>query len=162
MPDKKKQQQQQKKKQRNSANIWRFISWKHLAQFILECEVMTLADISTAKISWFRWSVTELRIRENCIIVLPVNNSWVWHAGLLGHTTHYHLSWFLYWAGFPSLWKKKNKKLSTYKHRTLPENKSCNFILKRLLQYIELLQFNGKGERKKFSREGQLANISFK
>jgi len=33
----------------------------------------------------------------------------------------------------------------------------CNFILKRLLQYTELLQYNGKGEFRKFSTEGWLA-----
>jgi len=35
-----------------------------------------LADISRAKIVWFSQSIRELLcIRENCIIVLPVNNS---------------------------------------------------------------------------------------
>jgi len=56
----------------------------------LECEVMTLVDISTIKIIWFYYSVTELRIHENCTIVLPVNNS---QAGLLGCMTHYCVSW---------------------------------------------------------------------
>jgi len=37
---------------------------------ISECEVLTLEGISTAKIVWFR---TKLRIRENHIVVLPVN-----------------------------------------------------------------------------------------
>jgi len=74
------------KRKKNEETQWSFISQKHLAQFSWhsECEVMTLAGISTAKISWFRWSVMELRIHENHIIVLPVNNSWVWCAGFLG------------------------------------------------------------------------------
>jgi len=32
-------------------------------------------------------------IRENCNIVLLINNSRVWHAGFLGYTTYYHVSW---------------------------------------------------------------------
>jgi len=102
-----------KKPRRNSANIRKFISrlkfrmWgddvvsrtagaynltidKRLARRRSGCArlVMTLAGMSTAKISWFRWSVTELGIRENRIIVLPVNNSRVWCADFLGRTTH--------------------------------------------------------------------------
>jgi len=86
-----------KKTQRNSANFRSFISQKRLPQFSwnLECEVMTLAGISTAKIVWFCKSVTELRVHENHIIFLPVNNSRVWHASFLGHTTHYHVSWYM-------------------------------------------------------------------
>jgi len=55
--------------------------------------MMTLASISNAKISCFCWSVTELRIRENSIIVLPVSNSRAWRASILGHTAHYSVSW---------------------------------------------------------------------
>jgi len=55
----------------------------------LKCEVVTLAGISNAKIVLF------LHIRENCIFVLPVNNSLVWRAGFLGCTTHYRVSWYL-------------------------------------------------------------------
>jgi len=36
---------------------------------------MELADISTEKIVWFCQIFAEQRIRENCIIVLPVSNS---------------------------------------------------------------------------------------
>jgi len=54
---------------------------------------MTLAGISTAKINWLCWSVMELRIHENRITFLPVNNSWVWRTGFLGRTTHYRVSW---------------------------------------------------------------------
>jgi len=55
-----KKKKPQEKKWRNSANIQGFTSRKHLARFSLnlECEVMTLAGISTANISWFCWSVT--------------------------------------------------------------------------------------------------------
>jgi len=59
------------------------------------------------------------------------------------------------WWGLPLSVDNTNlKKLSTYKHR---ENKSHNFILKWLLKYTELLQCNGEGELRKFSREGRLA-----
>jgi len=33
-----------------------------------------------------------IHIPENCIIVLPINNSRMWHAGFLGCTTHYCVS----------------------------------------------------------------------
>jgi len=87
----------EEKKWRNSANIQRFISRKNLAQFSwnLECEVMRLADVSTEEISWLHWSVKELRIHENYIIFLPVNNSRLWHTSFLGHTTHYCVSWYI-------------------------------------------------------------------
>jgi len=65
--------------------------------WILECEVMKLAGISTAKIVLLCQSVMELRMRENYIIVLPVNNSRVCRAGFLGCTTQYQLSWFLFY-----------------------------------------------------------------
>ena len=40
---------------------------------ILECGVLTVKGISTAKIIQFRTSSTKLRMHENCVIVLPVN-----------------------------------------------------------------------------------------
>jgi len=43
----------------------------------LECEMAMLAGIFTTKIIWFRQSITELHKGENCIIVLPINNSQV-------------------------------------------------------------------------------------
>jgi len=94
---KKKKKKKRKKKWRNLANFWRFISRKRPVRFSwnLKCEVMTLASISTAKIVLFRWSVMELRIHENCVFVLPVNNSRMWCTGFLGHTTHYRVSWWL-------------------------------------------------------------------
>jgi len=57
----------QEKKSASFSKVNSYQSRKYLTQFSwnLECEVMTLAGISTAKISWFRWSVTELHIREN-------------------------------------------------------------------------------------------------
>jgi len=39
----------------------------------LEYGVLTVAGICTTKIVWFYTSTTKLRIRENFILVLPVN-----------------------------------------------------------------------------------------
>jgi len=77
----------QKEEKKTHDNFQGFISRKRLAWFSwnLECEVMTLACISTAKSF----------IRENCIIVLPVNKSRVLHTNFLGCMTHYHVSWYI-------------------------------------------------------------------
>ena len=78
-----------------------YISWKRLEQFSwnLECGVLTMESISTAKIVWFRASSMKLRIHENCAIVLPVSiltGMARWVLGLhdilpcvlIGETTH--------------------------------------------------------------------------
>ena len=39
----------------------------------MKCGVLTVEGISTVKIVRFRTSITKLHIRENCIVVLPVN-----------------------------------------------------------------------------------------
>jgi len=36
-----------------------------------------------------------LWMRENCVLALSVNILIVWHAGLLGHMTCYHVFWWL-------------------------------------------------------------------
>ena len=53
----------------------------------LECGVLTVEGISTAKIIRFHRSSMKLRIHENCVIVVPVNILTVWRAGFLGLTT---------------------------------------------------------------------------
>ena len=58
----------------------------------LECGILTVEGISTAKFIQFYTMSTKLCICENCGIVLPVNMLTVWHAGFLGSTTHYHVS----------------------------------------------------------------------
>ena len=52
-----------------------YVSWKFLARFSwnLKCGVLTVEGISTAKIVRFRKSTTKVHIRENRIIVLPIN-----------------------------------------------------------------------------------------
>jgi len=89
-----------------------FISQKCLVQFgwNLTCEVVTLAGISTAKIVLFRQSVTELIIRENCVFLIPVNNSLVWCTGFFGRMTHYRVSWLV----CPLFKKGDRKNLSNY------------------------------------------------
>ena len=42
----------------------------------------------------FYASEMELWICGKSILVLPINIPMVWCAGLLGHTTHYHVSWY--------------------------------------------------------------------
>jgi len=60
----------------------RFISCMRLS-WNLKCEVMTLADISTAKIVCF--------VKVSWIYkYVKINNSWVWRAGFLGCTTHFY------------------------------------------------------------------------
>jgi len=85
--------------------------------------MVMMAGISTAKISWFRWSVIEPCMRENRIIVLPVNNSLLWHAGFLGCATHYHMSWNL------SQWKFTDEELKPscayHKINTFHGEKRC-------------------------------------
>jgi len=44
-----------------------------------------LAGIFTIKIFWFCENFMVLCMHENYIIVLPVNNSWMWCAGFLGY-----------------------------------------------------------------------------
>jgi len=93
---------QQEKKWRTSVNFQ-----KHLVRFSwnLKYEVRTLASISTAKISWFRWSVTELHMHENCIIVFPVNNS---RCGALASWAAWHTTMCL--DNLCITWKKAFQK----------------------------------------------------
>ena len=49
----------------------------------LECWVLTVEGISTVKLVQFCTSSTNLRIHENCIVVLLSTYSRVWHTGFL-------------------------------------------------------------------------------
>jgi len=85
-------------KWRNSAKLWRFISWKLLRQFSFKKFRMWGADVGRHfhcknHLGWLKYSIMELSMRENCISDLPVNNSWMWCAGFLGCMTHYCVSW---------------------------------------------------------------------
>jgi len=63
------------RKEELSKETWSIFEGSYLRnalKFKLECEVVTLASISTTKkIVCFHQSITELHMRENCIIVLP-------------------------------------------------------------------------------------------
>ena len=70
------------------------ISCEHVKRFRsnLECGVLQLEGISTAKIVLFHQGSTELRRCENCVFFLPVNILTVLRAGFLGRMTHYRVS----------------------------------------------------------------------
>ena len=71
-------------------------AWCNLVE-IWNLGVLTMEGISIAKIVKFCRSRMKLCMCENCVIVYPVNiraYSTVWHAGFLGCTTHYRVSWY--------------------------------------------------------------------
>ena len=58
----------------------------------LECGVLKLEGMSTAKIFLFHQGSTELQRCENCVFVLPVNILTGVTRRLLGRMTHYRVS----------------------------------------------------------------------
>ena len=58
----------------------------------LECGVLKLEGMYTAKFILFHQGSTELRRCENCVFFLPVNILTGLRAGFLGRTTHYRVS----------------------------------------------------------------------
>ena len=81
-----------KKTKKLSQFLKSHISGTPEARSNLECGVLKLEGVSTAKIILFHQGSTELRRCENCVFFLPVNILTGVARGFLGRTIHYRVS----------------------------------------------------------------------
>jgi len=72
-----------KKKQRNWVKLWELIIHRCIGQSCLNlvCGVLTVEGVCTMKKTLVQQGSTELRMLENCVLVLPADILTVWHAG---------------------------------------------------------------------------------
>jgi len=72
-----------RKKWRNWAKIWELIIHRCIGQSCLNlvCEVLRVEGVCSTKTIQAQQGSTELRMRENRVLVLPVNILTVWHTG---------------------------------------------------------------------------------
>ena len=90
----KRKKNKKKKKNEETKPIFEVAYRERLKRFRsnLECGVLKVEGVSTAKVVLFHQGSTELRRCENCVFFLPVNILTGLRAGFLGRTTHYRVS----------------------------------------------------------------------